>query len=185
MESRWRDEDREVEIYIQLVGRQGSSTIFRLPRDPRRPEETQCSLHLSSSGPFTLSLNQTRGGGVVRFPGFGKNSWDISLIFYIQHYPCWAICPWFRVNPLLWFNTSGQPFLIRIMQFRSKSCQCCKSHRCTTAVLSGWPSRQIPQTGWPTLMAGVLTWKLSLSRLNSAEVQTLSAMMRAMAYKDM
>ena len=118
MESRWCDEDR----YIQLVGRQGSSTIFRLPRDPRRPEEPQCSLHLSSSGPFTLSLNQTRGGRVVRFPGFGKNSWDISLIFYIQHYPCWAICPWFRVNPLLWFNTSGQPFLIRIMQFRSKSC---------------------------------------------------------------
>ena len=108
---------------MQLVGHcQGSSTIFRLPRDPRRPEQTQCSLHLSSSGPFTLSLNQTRGGGVVRFPGFGKNSWDISLIFYIQHYPCWAICPWFRVNPLLWFNTSGQPFLIRIMQFRSKSC---------------------------------------------------------------
>ena len=41
MESRWCDEDR----YIQLVGRQGSSTIFRLPRDPRRPEEPQCSLH--------------------------------------------------------------------------------------------------------------------------------------------
>ena len=59
MESRWCDEDR----YIQLVGRQGSSTIFRLPRDPRRPEEPQCSLHLSSSGHFTLSLNQTRGGG--------------------------------------------------------------------------------------------------------------------------
>ena len=60
MESRWCDED----IYIQLVGRQGSSTIFRLPRDPRRPEEPQCSLHLSSSGPFTLSLNKTRGGRV-------------------------------------------------------------------------------------------------------------------------
>ena len=71
---------------------------------------------------FHFVFESDQEGRVVRFPGFGKNSWDISLIFYIQHYPCWAICPWFRVNPLLWFNTSGQPFLIRIMQFRSKSC---------------------------------------------------------------
>ena len=76
---------------------------------------------IQAAGPFTSSLNP-KGGDIARLPSFNKNHWDLWLNFYIQHYPLITTWQWSSVNPFL---TSGQPFL-RIMQFRSKSCQCCK-----------------------------------------------------------
>ena len=136
--------------YIQLVGRQAKSKIFRLPRDPRRPEETQCSLS-SSSRSFSQGLSLRlwigpRGRG-LRLLSFSKNIWGLRLNFYIQHYPV-TICPWFGVNPFLWF--------IHLVNLSYGSCSLDLNHAsvvsdifdsCTPCHQDGlaW---QIPQTVW-------------------------------------
>ena len=61
----------------------------------------------SSSRSFSQGLSLRLwigpGGGVgLRLPSFSKNILGLWLNLYIQHYPV-TICPWFGVNPSLWF----------------------------------------------------------------------------------
>jgi hypothetical protein len=132
--------------YIQLVGRQAKSKIFRLPRDPRRPEETQCSLHHQGHSVrafhFVFELNQVGGVG-LRLPSFSKNILGLWLNLYIQHYPV-TICPWFGVNPSLWF--------IHLVNLSYGSCSLGLNHASVvsdmvdsyTSLSSGWPCAADP-----------------------------------------
>ena len=136
--------------------------------DPRRPNALFI-IKVIQSGPFTSSLNWTRGGGGLRLPSFCKNILGLWLNLYIQHYPV-TICSWFGVNPSLWF--------IHLVNLSYGSCSLGLNHASVvsdmadsyTSLSSGWPFAADPSNSLVPDYDRVLTWKLSLSRLNSAEV---------------
>ena len=154
MESSWCGEDRwriQWTIYSWWDVKQKAkySGYLGTQGDPRRPNALSLRHqgHSVRAFHFVFELDRGGGGRGLRLLSFSKNIRGLRLNFYIQHYPV-TICPWFGVNPFLWF--------IHLVNLSYGSCSLDLNHAsvvsdifdsCTPCHQDGlaW---QIPQTVW-------------------------------------